>query len=303
VVQDVVLGYDTPQEYLDQDGFFGAVVGRSGNRIDKGRFEIGGKTYQMAINDNENNLHSGLHYYHTRKWEVTEADETANRVTFALVSPDGDQGYPGNFHLTVSYTLTEDNEVVLHYHGVSDQDTVANLTNHSYFNLAGHASGDVEDQIMQLFADGYTPVRDSQAIPTGEIAPVEGTPMDLRSPKTIGPDIRAAFEQRQLLGGYDHNFVLGEAGVTKKFAEVYAPKTGICMEGITDCCGVQFYAGNMISERRGKKGASYAKRQGFCLETQYYPNSVNEKNFPSPIVRAGEPYDTTTVYRFSVRNK
>jgi aldose 1-epimerase len=300
--RDVVLGYDTPQEYISNTCYFGAVIGRSGNRIDKGRFEIGGKTYQMDINDNENNLHSGNNGFDIRRWNVKEIDEAKNSITFGLTSPAGDQGFPGNFEVSVTYTLTDANEIVLHYEGISDADTVANMTNHTYFNLAGHASGSIEGQTLQLLAKSYTPVRDSQSIPTGEIASVAGTPMDFTQPKTIGRDIEADFEQLKFVGGYDHNYVLSDhAGEQKKMAEASCEESGIVMEAFTDCCGVQFYAGNFITDQKGKKGARYAKRQGFCLESQYYPNSVNQTGFPSPILKAGEKYDTVTSYRFSVR--
>jgi aldose 1-epimerase len=302
VLRDVTLGYDTPQEYVDNGCFFGAVIGRSGNRIDKGRFTINGQTYQLAVNDNENNLHSGPNNYHIRKWWVKEIDEAKNSITFELFSPDGDQGFPGNFHTTVTYTLTCDNEVVLHYTGISDADTVANMTNHAYFNLSGHDSGRIEDQIMTIYADHYTPVRDGQAIPTGEIAPVEGTPMDFRTAKPIGQDIEADFEQLKFVLGYDHNYVLSdETGEIKKMAEAYSEKTGICMEAFTDCCGVQFYAGNCITDHAGKGGVRYGVRTGFCLESQYYPNAINQEGFPSPLLKAGENYETITMYRFSIK--
>ena len=174
VLRDVVLGYDTPQEYLDNSCYFGAVLGRCGNRIDKGRFVINGQTYQLAVNDNENNLHSGPDGYEHRVWEVMSVDEAGNSICFGLTSPDGDQGFPGKLQITVTYTLTDDNEVVLSYRGSADADTVANLTNHSYFNLAGHDGGSIERQELQILAEAYTPVRDHQSIPTGEIAPVEG---------------------------------------------------------------------------------------------------------------------------------
>lgn len=302
VLRDVTLGYDTPQEYVDNTCFFGAVVGRSGNRIDKGSFVINGKRYQMAINDNENNLHSGHNFYHTRKWAVKSVDEAANSITFELLSPDGDQGFPGNFRITVTYTLTSENEIVLHYAGVSDADTVANLTNHAYFNLSGHDSGRIEDHILMLCADRYTPVRDGQAIPTGELAPVEGTPMDFRTAKPIGRDIDADFEQLKYVLGYDHNYVLTEeTGVRRKMAEAYSEETGIAMEAFTDCCGVQFYAGNCITEHTGKGGAAYGPRTGFCLESQYYPNAINQEGFPNPLLKAGDQYETVTSYKFSLR--
>lgn len=301
-VKDVVLGYDTPQGYIDNTCFFGAVIGRSGNRIDKGRFVINGKTYQMDINDNENNLHSGNDGFDKRKWEVSGVDDAKNSITFSLSSPDGDQGFPGNFQVSVTYTLTDDNAVELHYEATSDADTVANMTNHTYFNLAGHDSGSIEGQELQILAKAYTPVRDGQAIPTGEIAPVAGTPMDFTEAKTIGRDIEADFQQMKYVGGYDHNYVLSDkSGESKKMAEAYCKETGIRMEAFTDCCGVQFYAGNFITDQTGKDGVSYGKRCGFCLESQYYPNSINQEGFASPLLKAGEKYDTVTSYRFSVK--
>lgn len=302
VVRDVVLGYDTPQGYLEHTCYFGAVIGRSGNRIDKGRFEINGKVCQMDINDNENNLHSGNDGFDKRRWEVTALDVANNRITFTMESPDGDQGFPGNFKVSVTYTLTDENEIVLHYTGTSDQDTVANLTNHSYFNLAGHDGGSIEDHELQLLAKAYTPVRDGQAIPTGEIAPVAGTPMDFLTAKAIGRDIEADFEQLKFVGGYDHNYVLSEkTGEMKKMAEAYCRRSGIVMEAFTDCCGVQFYAGNFITPQTGKDGISYGKRHGFCLESQYFPDSINQEGFPKPVLKAGDTYETVTSYRFSVK--
>ncbi|MDY3250329.1 MAG: aldose epimerase family protein [Candidatus Choladocola sp.] len=299
---DVVLGYEEAQDYLDNTCFFGAVIGRSGNRIGKARFEINGRTYRLAVNDNENNLHSGPNGYSFRKWTVEKTDEETNSIRFCLNSPDGDQGYPGNFRIAVTYTLTDDNEVMLHYEGCSDSDTIANMTNHSYFNLSGHDSGSMEDQILTLHASCYTPVVDSQAIPNGEIAPVAGTPMDFTEPKPIGRDIEADFEQLKFVGGYDHNFVLDkEAGTMCKMAEAYSEKTGIRMEAFTDCCGVQFYAGNFITDQTGKGGVTYGRRHGFCLESQYFPNAVNQPEFPSPVLKAGEKYDSKTSYRFSVK--
>lgn len=302
VTRDVVLGYDTPQEYVDNTCYFGTVIGRSGNRIDKGRFVINGKTYQLTINDNENNLHSGPDGYDIRRWEVKDTDDEKHSITFALDSPDGDQGFPGNFHVEVTYTLTDDNEVVLHYTGMSDADTVANLTNHTYFNLAGHESGTILDQTLMIATEYYTPVIDAQAIPTGEIASVKGTPMDFTVAKPIGRDIEADFEQLKFGGGYDHNFALSrEAGEKKKMAEAYCASTGILMEAFTDCAGMQFYAGNFITEQNGKGGVTYGKRHGFCLESQYYPNAINQEGFASPLLKAGEKYDSVTSYRFSVK--
>ena len=298
---DVVLGYDSVTGYEENGCFFGAVIGRSGNRIDKGRFEINGKSYQLDINDNENNLHSGLNGFDSRIWEAEIVD--ANSVAFTMKDADMQQGYPGNFEVKVTYTLTEENTLILHYEGCCDQDTVANLTNHVYFNLGGHNSGDILGHTLMLTAAEYTPVRDHQAIPTGEYAPVAGTVMDFTKPRLIGLSIDDPFEQLTFTGGYDHNFVLKrEKGSVQKFAEAYCKETGIYMEAFTDLPGVQFYAGNFINPgMQGKGGAVYQKRQGFCLESQYYPNAINQEGFASPLLKAGEKYDTTTCYRFGVR--
>ena len=297
---DVILGYDTPQEYYDNSCFFGAVIGRSGNRIDKGRFSINGKEYQLDINDNENNLHSGNNGFDKRVWDVEKICDDS--ITFFLKDADLEQGYPGNFQVSVTYTLKDDNTLVLHYEGESDADTVANMTNHVYFNLGGHDSGDVLGHQVQLNAKEYSSVIDSQAIPTGEYTPVAGTPFDFTSPKLMGRDIDADCEQLKFVGGYDHNFVIKrEKGVVEKFAEMYCPATGICLEAFTDLPGFQFYSGNFISDQKGKGGATYHRRGGFCLESQFYPNSINQEGFAKPILKAGEKYDTTTCYRFSVK--
>ena len=263
---------------------------------------INGKTYQLGINDNDNNLHSGPDGYDNRKWDVKAVDEEKNSITFSLHSPDGDQGFPGNATLCVTYTLSEDNEIILHYEADTDADTVMNPTNHTYFNLAGHDSGKILDQTLWLAAKGFTVVHDHQAIPTGEIALVAGTPMDFTTAKPIGRDIEADFQQMKYVGGYDHNYALREApGERMKMAEAHSDKTGITLEAFTTCCGVQLYAGNSITPQKGKDGASYSERDGFCLEAQFYPNAINQENFASPILKAGEHYSSTTSYRFSVQ--
>ncbi len=299
--KDVVLGYDKVESYENGTCFFGATIGRNGNRIANGRFVINGSEYQMAQNENGNNLHSGPNGYERRMWSVKEIDEEQNSITFGINSPDQDQGFPGNFDIAVKYEMSEDNELIIHYTGECDQDTVANLTNHSYFNLNGHEDGSNADLLLTIYADDYTPVQDSASIPTGEIAPVLGTPMDFTTEKPIGQDIDADFEQLKFTGGYDHNYVLNdyEPGVERVIAKVYSQKTGISMEVSTDLPGVQFYAGNFVEHEEGKNGAIYGKRSALCLETQYYPDSVNQENFQSPILRKGQSYNTVTIYRFS----
>ena len=296
--KDVLLGYDDVQDYEQGTCYFGAIIGRNGNRIAGAAFELHGKTYQLAKNENNNNLHSGPDGYDYRLWNVEEADDSA--VTFVLMSPDGDQGFPGNFEVSVTYTLTDENAVEIHYEGSCDQDTVVNMTNHSYFNLAGHDAGSIENQTLVLKAEQFSPVIDSASIPTGEHAPVQGTPMDFTSEKAIGAEIEADFEQLKLTGGYDHNFILDKAveGSIELMAVASCKESGITMEAFTDLPCVQFYAGNFIAPVTGKNGVFYDKRNGFCLESQYVPNAVNQEGEEKPILEAGDTYDTTTVYKF-----
>lgn len=293
---DVVLGYDDPLGYEGPAGtFFGATVGRNANRICKGKYTLNGKEYQLDINNNGNNLHSGLDFYSFRIWNVKEMTE--NSITFSLHSPNGDQGYPGALDMNVTYTLTEDNAVQIDYYGVPDQDTIVNMTNHSYFNLNGHASGTVLDQEVWVDADSFTRA-DETSIPTGEIVPVEGTPMDFRVKKTVGRDIEESYEALVFGNGYDHNWCLNNNGKFAKVAEMSSELTGITMEVYTDLPGVQVYTGNFIFNETGKGGVIYKRRQGLCFETQYYPDAINHDNFPSPVCKAGEVYQTRTTYKF-----
>ena len=293
---DVVLGYDNPDGYMGPSGTgFGATIGRNGNRIGKARFVLNGKTYELDKNNNGNNLHSGLDYYHHRMWAVKETTE--NSITFSLHSPDGDQGYPGTFDVDVTYTLTEDNALQIDYYGVPQADTIVNMTNHSYFNLNGHASGSIVEQEVWVDADAFT-ATDSELIPTGEIVPVEGTPMDFRTKKKIGRDIGENYEALVFGGGYDHNWCLNTNGKFAKVIEMSSDVSGITMEVYTDLPGVQIYSGNYLSEEKGKDGIVYHQRQGICFETQHYPDAINHDNFPSPVVKAGEEYRTRTVYKF-----
>ena len=291
---DVVLGYDEAAGYEEGDLFFGAIVGRSANRIGGASFELNGVTYQLEKNDNGNNLHSGMDFYNQRMWKVKETAD--DHITFELDSPDGDQGYPGAVHIEVTYTLTEDNAVKIAYHAVPDADTLINMTNHSYFNMDGHASGDVLDQEVWIDADAFTRA-DAESIPTGEITPVEGTPMDFRKEKVVEKEIGADYTPLKLAGGYDHNWVLNGKGFRKAaFAE--SEETGIKMEVYTDLPGIQFYSGNFLAGSKGKEGAVYEKGYCICFETQYFPDAIHKENFESPITKAGEVYDTTTVYKF-----
>lgn len=298
-VRDVLLGYDTPAEYEAVNGFLGAVIGRNGNRIAGAQVTIDGTTYQLEANENGNNLHSGSNGFHTVLWTAAEADDA--HVVLTYHSPDGEQGFPGNMDASVTYTLTDAGELVIDYKATADKKTVANFTNHAYFNLNGHESGSAEGQELEILASYYTPVADEQSIPTGEIASVSGTPMDFRQMTKIGARINADFEQLKYTGGYDHNYVLDKAdGSLQLAARVRAAESGIQMDVYTTCVGVQFYAGNFVGGQKGKGGVDYVKRQGFCLETQYFPNSVNEKNFKQPFLSPDETYESTTKYCFSI---
>ena len=293
-VQDVVLGYDSAKAYEEGGVHFGATVGRVANRIGGACFELNGKIYALTANDNGNSLHGGCDYYNKRMWRAEEV--TGQKVIFYLESPDGDQGYPGAVRISVTYELTDDNEIKLHYHAVSDADTLINLTNHSYFNLSGHASGPVLGQEVFIAADVFTRA-DAESVPTGEIVPVEGTPMDFRKYKAIGEAIGADYEALILGQGYDHNWVLKGSGL-RLVAGMRSDKTGIVMEVLTDLPGMQFYTGNFLVSEQGKKGAVYSRRHGACFETQYFPDAVHKEHFEGPVIKAGASYDTVTIYRF-----
>lgn len=295
---DVVLGFERAEDYFGNPSFFGAVIGPSANRIGGAAFSLDGADYALDVNDGPNNLHSHKEKgYHKKLWS---AQVSQNSVTFSLEDADGNMGFPGRKKVQVTYSLDEDNALTLHYHGSSDKRTILNLTNHTYFNLDGHDSGSIEAHTLWLNASRYTPVVQG-SIPTGEIAAVAGTPMDFTEEKTVGQDINADFEQLKLTGGFDHNWVLdGWDGTLRLFAVVKGPKSGRVMKAYTTLPGVQFYAGNFIDPQRGKEGASYGKRSGLCLETQYFPDSVHHPQFPSCIFGGenGQDYDSVTVYRF-----
>lgn len=293
---DVVLGYDNPQGYEGPSGtFFGATVGRNANRIGNACYTLNGKTYKLDKNDGNNNLHSGFDFYSFRIWNVK--DTTENSITFSLHSPDGDQGYPGALDIDVTYTLLDDNTLQIQYHGVPDADTIVNMTNHSYFNLNGHASGDVLKHTLWVDADHFTRA-DAESIPTGEITPVDGTPMDFRTKKEVGRDIDADYEAVIFGKGYDHNWCLNNNGTFAKVAEINADVSGITMEVYTDLPGVQIYTANFLTEELGKQGVVYKRRQGICFETQYYPDAINHDHFAGSVCKTGEIYQTTTCYKF-----
>lgn len=293
--QDVVLGYETLEDYENGGDSLGATVGRVANRIGMAEFELNEKKYELTKNDNgKNTLHGGSDFYNKRMWDVKEEDDT--HVVFALVSPDGDQGFPGEVKIEVSYTITEENELKIHYRAIPDQDTLLNMTNHSYFNLSGHASGTAWNAKVWIDADAFTET-DAELIPTGTVVPVEGTPMDFRKEKVVEKEIGADYTPLKLAGGYDHNWVLNGKGF-RKAASAESEETGIKMEVYTDLPGIQFYSGNFLAGSKGKEGAVYEKGYGICFETQYFPDAIHKENFESPITKAGEVYDTTTVYKF-----
>ena len=294
---DVVLGFDNLQGYEGKHPWFGATVGRVANRIAKGRFTLDGKEYSLEINNPPNSLHSGSHDLSRVVWKAEPLHERDSAgVRFTYLSPDGDEGFPGNVSLSVTYRLTNDDQLKLEYSATTDKTTPVNLTNHSYFNLGGR--NDILGETLYLSAESYTPV-DGTLIPTGQIVPVKGTPLDFTHATPIGARIA---EMKGDPGGYDHNLVLGDPGKFKLAARVIDPDSGRQMEVWTTEPGVQFYSGNFLDETiRGKRGVAYAKHSALCLETQHYPDSVNHPNFPSIILRPGETYRTETSYKFSVR--
>ncbi|MBQ8592056.1 MAG: galactose mutarotase [Lachnospiraceae bacterium] len=295
-VADVTLGYDQLEKYYTNGSNFGAVIGPNANRIAGAAFELDGVRYELTANDGENNLHSHAEKGFQKKvWAVTEGD---NSVTFTVESPDGEMGFPGNKKMSVTYTVTEENELKIVYDAESDKNTIINPTHHAYFNLAGHDAGSSEDHILWMKASHYTPVVKG-AIPTGEIAPVAGTVMDFTTPKRMGDDINADFEQLVLTGGYDHNWVVDDwNGEVQLIATAEDPVSGRKMSVYTDMPGVQLYAGNFIGEETGKGGAQYRDRSGLCLETQYYPNTANTPSFPSAVYGPDRALHSTTIYKF-----
>ena len=299
---DVVLGYDTLEGYMKNGCFFGACIGRSGNRIEGGRFKLDGQEVILAQNEGNNNLHSGPDGFEKKLWTAKHIDQENNSVTFSRISPDGENGFPGEFDVSVTYEFTEDNTLQIYYSGITDKATLANMTNHSYFNLTGEGSGKVLDTYLTIHARDYNPV-DEFSIPTGEYAAVEGTPMDFNKAKKIGQEIEADFQQLKYTGGYDHNYVTDNyaKGSRRTVAVAYNETSGITMDVISDCPCVQFYAGNFVIDEKGKNGHVYNKREGFCLETQVEPNAVNVEAFHSPVLEAGEKYQSFTAYKFDVR--
>jgi aldose 1-epimerase len=293
---DVVAGLDSFEEYLKPPPYFGAIIGRYGNRIGKARFSLDGMEYMLARNNGENSLHGGLRGFDKRVWTANQLSPQS--LELAYLSKDGEEGYPGNLSATVIYTLTNANELKIDYSATTDKDTVVNLTNHSYFNLAGE--GDILAHQVMINADRFTPV-DKGLIPTGELKSVAGTPFDFRTAKAIGERIEQQDEQLMFGGGYDHNFVLNRSGSgLESAAKVTDPKSGRVMEVLTTEPGLQFYSGNFLDGTLKGKGRTYTRRSALCMETQHFPDSPNKTSFPSTVLKPGIKYQTTTIYRFSV---
>lgn len=302
-LEDIVLGYDNLDGYLKNSFFFGALIGRHGNRIEKAKFELNGVEYNLAKNDGNNHLHGGNVGFDKVVWDAEiVTKDNVECLKLSYLSKDGEENYPGNLQTTVYYSLTDANELKLEYLAETDKDTVVNLTNHSYFNLGGHASGDVLKHKIYINADKFTVIND-ECIPNGEIREVTGTVMDFRTAKTIEAGLASDDEQIKFGGGYDHNFVLNVSGkAPEKAAEVYEETSGRVMEVFTTKPGVQLYTGNFIDGTEiGKGGLAYQKRTGLCLETQFFPNAMVHKHFPSPVLKKGEKYNYTTIYKFSTR--
>lgn len=300
---DIVLGINSLEGYLAGHPFFGTIVGRYGNRIAKAKFTLDGVEYKLAVNNGPNSLHGGLKGFDKVVWQAQSFEsQDGVGVIFTYTSADGEEGYPGNLAVKVTYTLTDRSELIFDYHATTDKATPVNLTQHTYFNLAGAGKGDVLGHVMMINADRFTPV-DATLIPLGELGSVAGTPLDFRQPTAIGARIEQKDEQLVLGGGYDHNFVLNRKGPGLALAaRVLEPSTGRVLEVQTTEPGVQFYTGNFLDGTvTGKGGHVYRRRYGFCLETQHFPDSPNQPNFPSTILRPGQTYDSRTVFKFSAQ--
>ncbi|MCB0284123.1 MAG: galactose mutarotase [Calditrichaeota bacterium] len=303
-LNDVVLGYNSLDDYIKENPYFGSTIGRYGNRIANGKFTLDGREYTLAQNNGPNSLHGGVKGFDKVIWEatpVTGKDSVSLKLHY--LAKDGEEGFPGNLDATVTYTLTDKNTFRIDYHATTDKATVVNLTHHAYWNFAGEGNRNILDHELMLNADAYTPV-DSTLIPTGEIATVEGTPMDFRTTTAIGARINDNFQQLKFAGGYDHNWVLNTSPDEKftKAATLYEPTSGRFMEITTSEPGIQFYSGNFLDGSLvGKSGKPYEFRTGLCLETQHFPDSPNKENFPSVVLRPGETYKTTTIHAFSIK--
>jgi len=297
---DVVLGYDKLNDYADGRAYFGAIAGRYANRIANAKFTLDGTTYTLPKNDGENHLHGG---FNKRVWTAQDVSSDAGEaLELAYLSKDGEEGYPGNLSVKVLYTLTGQNELKIEYSATTDKDSVVNFTNHSYFNLAGQGDGNILQQQLMIRADRFTPI-DATSIPTGELRSVKGTPFDFTNATAIGARIDQDDQQLRMGRGYDHNWVLngGTAGALSLAAQAYDPQSGRLLEVWTTEPGLQFYAGNFLDGIRGRDGKIYNRRDAFCLETQHFPDSPNHPNFPSTVLKPGQHFQSTTVYKFSIK--
>lgn len=295
---DILLGYASIEGYEKQDKYLGVILGRCANRIEKGCFTLNNKNYHLFCNDGKNHLHGGKIGFDKKLWTGKITDNT---LSFFYNSPDGEEGYPGNLEVQVSYILTETNDLILDYRANSDQDTVCNLSNHAYFNLGGHASGTILNQYVQIFSAYYTHAN-KESLPDGHLESVKDTPMDFRQPKQIGLSIEEEYDQLQWAKGYDQNWVLDqERDGLKKAALAFHPTTGICIELSTTMPGLQFYTGNFLEGApEGKEHTFYKNRTGFCFESQYYPNALKHNHFPQPILKKEKPYHHTSVFHFGI---
>ncbi|HUM04403.1 MAG TPA: aldose epimerase family protein [Terriglobales bacterium] len=301
---DVILGYDTLEGYEGDKSFLGATIGRYGNRIAHGKFTLYGKEYTLDRNDGENHLHGGNRGFNKVLWQAKPiSSRDSQSLVLTYTSPDGEGNYPGNLNVKVTYTLTDNNELKIAYEATTDKDTIVNLTNHAYYNLAGQGESDILGHVLTIYADRFTPV-DKGLIPTGQLQSVKGTPFDFTHPTAIGARIDRDDDQLKVGHGYDHNFVLN-AGINAApvpAASVYEPKSGRMLEIATTEPGIQFYSGNFLDGSiKGKQGKVYKHRYGLCLETQHYPDSPNHPDFPSTVLKKGETYRSMTIYSFSVR--
>jgi aldose 1-epimerase len=301
---NIALGFDNFADYETRNPYFGCITGRFANRIANGRFSLDGVSYQLAVNNGPNHLHGGLKGFDKKVWQAVVTPDGSG-VALSYRSPDGEENYPGTLDVRVTYTLTDEPALRIDYTATTDKATIINLTNHSLFNLAGEGTGFIHDHIMQLNADYYTPVNEN-IIPTGELAPVAGTPFDFRQPKAIGPGQRSNHPQIVMARGYDHNWVINRAGAAADelvlAAQVYEPGSGRTLEVWTTEPGVQFYAGNFMDATLvGSSGRIYRQSDGFALETQHFPDAPNQPQFPSTVLRPGDTYQTTTVLKFGAR--
>lgn len=300
-LDDVVLGYDNITSYENGDKYFGALIGRCANRIEYGKFKINDKEYSLAKNNGNNHLHGGIKGFDKVVWNVETIDCENNLLKLSYFSKNGEEGYPGNLNVTVTYTIAEDNSLIIHYEAISDKDTIVNLTNHSYFNLSGHPDSSVLNHKLIINSNKFTP-NDKYSIPTGEIADVAGTPMDFKAFKIIGKEIDSGYEQTKLGLGYDHNWILNSNGnIDKIAAKLIDEESSRALEVYTTNPAIQVYSSNFLDGSDiGKEGIHYNKRSAICLETQCIPNAINSISFDSPILKCSEKYSNTTIYKFSI---